>query len=75
MFIECLLHNSQALLQGHYVETQLILSHTHTYKVQMRKPRPRKVTELAQSLLSLMKGTWNQTHTAWLPDAALLLED
>lgn len=31
--------------------------------------------ELAQSLLSLMKGTWNQTHTAWLLDAALLLED
>lgn len=57
MFIENLLCNSQALFQGHYVETHLIL------RVQTRKLRPREVSALAQSLPALTMRPWNQTHT------------
>lgn len=76
MFIECLLRNSRSLLQGRYVETRLILSHTHIQSTnEETETQEGDVTELAPSLLSLRKGTWNQTHTAWLLDTALLLKD
>lgn len=65
MFTESLLYNSQALFQGHYVETHLI------FRAQTRKPRPREVSALAQSLPALMMRPWNHTHTVWLLQAAL----
>lgn len=65
MFTENLLYNSQALFQGHYVETHLIL------RVQTRKLRPREASALAQSLPALMMRPWNQTHTVRLLQAAL----